>query len=141
MRDIVDLPLKARFCPRCGVNLLDGAGRVLPIPRAAAAAAMAPPDAPISAYTEEGCQRIAAWLALRAVLANAFASHPPTPTCVAGQRTQIVTGYANAMYHLGARYESGLPARRMPGEAVRCFIKSARLGNADARERLNATDS
>src|SRR4051812_16200778 len=58
MIDVSPLPVTAKYCPRCGVGLLDGAGRTLPIPTAAAAAAMCPGSS-IHAYTEEGRRRIA----------------------------------------------------------------------------------
>jgi hypothetical protein len=138
MSDVAPLPITAKFCPRCGAGLLDGAGRVLPIPVAAAAAAMNP-GAAIQAYTEEGRRRIETWLWLRAALART--SPPGTPPSGGLSRTQIVTGYAKAMYHLGERYVAGLSARRNPGEAVRCFMKSARLGNAAAKERLDGAST
>jgi TPR repeat protein len=48
----------------------------------------------------------------------------------------ILLGYANAMYRLGYRYETGLGNNRNPDEAVRCYFKSAKLGNAAALARL-----
>ena len=41
----------------------------------------------------------------------------------------ILTGYSNAMYSLGRRYESGLGAAKNPREAARCYAKAARLGH------------
>lgn len=62
-----------------------------------------------------------------------FKGHPgfavPAPT-------DIVAGYAEALYQLGLRYEAGVGWKHHPFEAVRCFAKAARLGNAKALERL-----
>ena len=49
--------------------------------------------------------------------------------------SQIVEGYAKALYRLGRRYEAA--ARNRP-EAVRCYKKSAWLGNLMAFARLAA---
>ena len=51
-------------------------------------------------------------------------------------RTAILMGYANALYHLGWRYERGAGTPRNLPEAKRCYKKSARLGNLDAVVRL-----
>jgi TPR repeat protein len=40
------------------------------------------------------------------------------------------------MFRLGWRYESGVGAGRNEHEAVRCYFKAAKLGNADALARL-----
>src|SRR5687768_17274862 len=48
----------------------------------------------------------------------------------------MLEGYANAMYNLGRRYESSLGSRHHPEEALRCYYKAARLGNASAVARL-----
>lgn len=39
----------------------------------------------------------------------------------------ILTGYANALFRLGLRYESALGATRNVEEAARCYDKAARL--------------
>lgn len=135
MRDVSWLPVTARFCPRCG-SAFNGIPRRLPIP-AAAVGAVLTPGVQIEAYTEEGRRRIAAWLGLRNALSQTAAPVQGALPSRTGARTQIVIGYANAMYHLGTRYEDGLAIKRMPGEAARCFLKSARLGNADAKMRLS----
>jgi TPR repeat protein len=56
----------------------------------------------------------------------------------AEKRSDIVRGYARALYLLGRRYETALGARRNPVEAMRCYDKAARLGNVAAIERLGA---
>jgi TPR repeat protein len=48
----------------------------------------------------------------------------------------VVQGYGNALYRMGRRYESGDGAASNPREALRCFSKSARLGNFWAMARL-----
>jgi TPR repeat protein len=48
----------------------------------------------------------------------------------------IREGYANAMLHLGWKYESGLGTARNPAEALRCYCKSVRLGNHAALARI-----
>jgi TPR repeat protein len=50
-------------------------------------------------------------------------------------RSPMVLGYGNALYTLGWRYERGGANGNKP-EAVRCYRKSARLGNLDATVRL-----
>ena len=49
---------------------------------------------------------------------------------VDGKPTPILVGYSNAMFKLGWTYERGV-MRNLP-EALRCYRKSARLGNLDA---------
>lgn len=56
-------------------------------------------------------------------------------------RTAILIGYANAMYHLGWRYERGNGTPKNLPEAKRCYKKSARLGNLDAIVRLAPSES
>lgn len=54
-------------------------------------------------------------------------SDPASPTIV---------GYANALLRLGRRYERHLGFERNVSEAVRCYLKAARLGNSEALARL-----
>jgi TPR repeat protein len=56
-------------------------------------------------------------------------------------RTAILIGYANALYHLGWRYERGSGTPKNLPEAKRCYKKSARLGNLDAVMRLSPSES
>ena len=51
--------------------------------------------------------------------------------------SQILTGYANALYNLGRRYESGVGISSNLREAWRCYSKAARLGNFWAFARLH----
>lgn len=50
--------------------------------------------------------------------------------------SQIVRGYANALYSLGRRYEIDAGPGRNRREALRCYLKAARLGNIMAFARL-----
>jgi TPR repeat protein len=50
--------------------------------------------------------------------------------------SKVVQGYGNALYRLGRRYEFGGGAITNPREALRCYSKSARLGNFWAMARL-----
>jgi TPR repeat protein len=50
--------------------------------------------------------------------------------------SMMVKGYGNALYRLGRRYEFGRGAMANPREALRCYSKSARLGNFWAMARL-----
>ena len=58
---------------------------------------------------------------------------PPVPD---GPRAPIVVGYGNALWRLGWRYEHGRGTTRNVPEALRCYRKSAGLGNAEAQSRL-----
>lgn len=57
-----------------------------------------------------------------------------------GPPTRILVGYGNALFSLGWRYERGGGGSRNLPEAIRCYRKSARLGNADAALRLNSSN-
>ncbi len=53
----------------------------------------------------------------------------------------LLIGYANAMFRLGLRYESGNGTPKNMPEATRCYRKSARLGNLDAILRLASDET
>jgi len=65
----------------------------------------------------------------------------PDTTPAGRGRTAILIGYANALYHLGWRYECGSGTPRNMPEATRCYKKSARLGNLDAIVRLAPSET
>ena len=44
--------------------------------------------------------------------------------------------YGRALFNLGWRYETAVGSRRNPNEALRCYGKAARLGDALAIRRL-----
>ena len=50
----------------------------------------------------------------------------------------ILLAYAKALFNLGNRYETAIGSRRNLEEAARCYWKAARLGDAAARERVDA---
>jgi TPR repeat protein len=78
------------------------------------------------------------WAAILYVLTlGRFPHRVPGPTNTSsGDRTPILIGYGNAMFNLGWRYERGSGTCRNLPEAMRCYKKSARLGNMDATVRL-----
>ena len=49
----------------------------------------------------------------------------------------MVVGYGNALWRLGWRYEHGRGTPRNVAEAIRCYHKSAGLGNVEAAARLD----
>jgi TPR repeat protein len=130
----------ARFCPRCGFGLAEISDSNPP-PSAAEAAAE-PPEEPAtsSAPPQHPGARTAAWLQLRETHgakgrrpAGAAAS---TPSPAGDSHSLMLLGYANAMYRLGWRYETGLGMGRNTEEAIRCYFKAAKLGNPAALARL-----
>lgn len=119
--DLSRLPDEARFCPRCGLDRHT-----------------TPPAIFISEPSDE--QRglaglLGAWHHAAELLQKPGGG-PPAPDPIGRLNTsQILEGYANAMYKLGRRYESG-GSRGNFREALRCYCKSARLGNVPALARL-----
>ena len=91
-------------------------------------------DARIAVATSEEPARAAAWLKLR----EKEPPHVSTPGVMraADSHSLMLLGYANAMYRLGSRYERALGSERNVDEAIRCYFKAAKLGNADAVARL-----
>ena len=113
----------AGFCRTCGEAVADlpPAARYCP----GCGARVRPPLSRL-----DRARRLLAHLAGRAETA------PPTAT---GPTTRILVGYGNALFSLGWRYERGTRARRNMPEAIRCYRKSARLGNVDAAVRLGTS--
>lgn len=65
---------------------------------------------------------------------------PPRPLFSLNDfHSDVLVAYASALFRLGWRYERGHGAHRNPAEAIRCYFKSARLGNVNAADRLGAT--
>ncbi len=141
----------ARFCPRCGTRRLDVAAEANPVAAASRSTAppfsegfvlsepddgtaAAPPQAVIPIAAQAG-----AWLSM---------AQPPGVIAFGPHRTMrghsnnddvhslMLLGYANAMYRLGWRYETGLGGGHQPQEALRCYFKAAKLGNIAALTRL-----
>jgi len=116
--DVSRLPVAARFCPRCGLEV------------------HAPASMDAAVVTDDAVweQLASHWLRVTGA--------PPSGDGQGGERVHslILLGYANAMYNLGFRYELGRGAARNPREAVRCYLKAARLGNPWALARLAPRD-
>jgi TPR repeat protein len=111
-------------CARCRADLsrVPAAARFCPRCGAALGAEAVEPDAGVL---------------LRQINAGAGAM---AAAAAAGDGTRahsaMIDGYATALYHLGQRYEGG--AGTNSAEAVRCYLKAARLGNLPALGRLVA---
>jgi TPR repeat protein len=76
------------------------------------------------------------WSAARRCASLLRRRRPEPPALPAGPRAPVVVGYSNALWRLGWRYESGRGATRNVPEAMRCYTKSAGLGNVEAQARL-----
>jgi TPR repeat protein len=117
--DLADLPLGARYCRHCGVRL-----------RSALA-----PTAPRPAQGSPGGYRLPAeghfnwrfWW---------WGGAPRVQQSAPGDRSFMLLAYAKSMFGLGWRYEHAVGSRRNLSEAVRCYGKAAKLGDADAAARL-----
>jgi TPR repeat protein len=75
------------------------------------------------------------WAHLAELTIGEPAVAPPTVIPSPASSSEILRGYANALYKLGRRYEVALGYRN-PREAIRCYLKAARLGNMMAFARL-----
>jgi hypothetical protein len=104
--NIARLPSIARFCPKCG--------------------------APIHLREKPPNQTLTDFRPLLAE-ARRIASNGESIDRV---HSLMLLGYASALNGLGTRYEAGSGVQRNEREAVRCYLKAARLGNGDAAERL-----
>ena len=119
--DISNLPEAARFCPRCGLDLLGS------------------PPASLRPYQVDQNRRMSGLLGGWEHLFHIFqasgqsgVTHAPSPDAT----SLVVQGYGNALYRMGRRYEYGGGGALNPREALRCYSKSARLGNFWAMARL-----
>ena len=108
------------FCPRCTANL-----------------AALPPSANF-------CNRCGLPLP-RQVIEPAGAPQGDAAAAIASppadepfQTPLILLAYARALFNLGNRYETAIGSRRNLDEAARCYWKAARLGDAAARQRVDA---
>jgi hypothetical protein len=116
-RDLTGIYRGATYCPECGAHL----------------------------DSRRGSRVRAVAIGWAGALASRFRrSRATDPASGSGQRTPIIIGYGNALFRLGWRYERTGSASRNVAEALRCYRKSARLGNLDAMVRLalgeNATE-
>jgi TPR repeat protein len=75
------------------------------------------------------------WTTVRAIASWVWYG-APAPLPDPGPRAPVVVGYSNALWRLGWRYEFGRGAPRNVPEAMRCYRKSAGLGNVEAQARV-----
>jgi TPR repeat protein len=119
--DLTRLPESARFCPRCGFDMLGS------------------PPATWRPHQPNQSPRLSGLLGGWEHLFHIFhasgqsgVTQAPSPDAT----SLVVQGYGNALYRLGRRYEFGPGANSNSREALRCYSKSARLGNFWAMARL-----
>jgi TPR repeat protein len=120
--DLARMPEAARYCPRCGLDTLTS------------------PPASVVAHVAGGPQGhpdvLGGWNHLSNLSESAAEPtdlpEPINPTA----SSLMVRGYGNALYRLGRRYEIGSGSFPNLREAMRCYTKSARLGNLWALGRL-----
>lgn len=141
------------YCPHCGNALRSGLaagsggeskspGKSRQPPPAVATPPAAknptPPEPPTR--DDHVLEVLNEWQRIRDTVSgtHASASVPAPPSvhvAMSGPATRIIEGYANALFRLGAYYESSMSSQNK-SEAIRCYLKSARLGNTQALERL-----
>ncbi len=120
--DLSRLPDAARYCPRCG---LDGLA--------------SPPAALLTGATQCRAglsQMLGGWQHLSQLVAVPTALNDIVSMPSADATSVMVKGYGNALYRLGQRYETAPGAGANAREALRCYSKSARLGNVWALARI-----
>ncbi len=78
------------------------------------------------------------WAAAWAVASLLWWGADAPPIDHRGPRAPVVVGYSNALWRLGWRYEHGRGAIRNMPEALRCYSKSAGLGNVEAAARIDS---
>lgn len=124
--DLSRLPEEGRYCPRCGLDS-----------HASPPAALMLGD---SADKHRLADMLGSWQHLTRFGATSDIPAPqiPPPQARAAASSEILEGYATALYKLGERYERGQAGGRNFREALRCYCKSARLGNLWAMGRLAA---
>jgi TPR repeat protein len=109
----------ARFCPQCGTPLARGDFH--------------PAEFVPFARRFDAVQSAAAnWIMLR----DRRGEKPAAMGPISFAHPLMLLGYANAMYRLGWRYETGDGTGRNVDEAIRCYFKAAKLGNPAALSRL-----
>ena len=124
--DLSRLPEEGRYCPRCGLD-----------------SHASPPAALLLGDSRDKHQlsdTLGAWQHLTQfrVSNDIPAPRVPQPQAPAVASSEILEGYANALYKLGQRYERAQGVGGNFREALRCYCKSARLGNLWAMGRLAA---
>lgn len=119
--DLSRMPEEARYCPRCGLDSYSSPPAAI-LSRAA--------EARLAGQSDE-----LGWGHLAELAVSTPGVVPPTVIPSPNASSEILRGYANALYKLGRRYEVGGWTRN-PREAIRCYLKAARLGNMMAFARL-----
>lgn len=120
--DLSGMPRTGRYCPRCGFDTL-----------ASAPAAWREADEAASPPLGHGID----WDELFGS-PDSVEGAPALPPAIPSPetRSEILAGYSTALYKLGRRYEMGAGAGKNTREAIRCYLKAARLGNLRAFARL-----
>jgi hypothetical protein len=117
------LPITARYCPWCGQGLTATTPPTQLFPSL-------PPIPPLPPVEPSLRQRLNAFV-------REQVGEPPPPSAVQPLHSLMILGYADAMCHLGWRYETGHGGTiRNADEARRCYAKSAHLGNDYAQGKL-----
>lgn len=106
-KDMTAVPVAARFCPKCGVQL----------PARNAAGFLIPP--------EESSPLYPVYQSLRDELEKKLQDESPQIAS-----SMIILAYANAMLNLGWKYEHGRGILRNVEEAARCYAKAGKLSAA-----------
>jgi TPR repeat protein len=106
-KDMTSVPVAARFCPKCGVQL----------PARNAAGFLIPP--------EESSPLYPVYRSLRDELEKKLQDESPQIAS-----SMIILAYANAMLNLGWKYEHGRGILRNVEEAARCYAKAGKLSQA-----------
>lgn len=119
--DLSQLPDRGRYCPQCGLDSYSSAPAAI-VMRAAE-------SLPAREFDFLG------WGHLAELARPGLGAVCPPMVALPNSSSQMLRGYANALYNLGRRYEVSL-AQRNPREAIRCYFKAARLGNLMAYARL-----
>lgn len=119
--DLSRMPAEGRYCPRCGLDSYSSPPAAI-LSRAA--------ESRLAGRTDE-----LGWSHLADLSVSSAGVLPPTVIPSPDSSSEILRGYANALYKLGRRYEIGGWTRNTR-EAVRCYVKAARLGNMMAFARL-----
>ncbi len=78
------------------------------------------------------------WVTLPTILCRLWRGRGDPPVDRSGPRAPVVVGYGKALWRLGWRYEHGRGMSRNVPEAMRCYRKSAGLGNVEAAARIDA---
>src|SRR5689334_17878200 len=99
--DVSHLPPTAKYCPHCGAGL-------------------APPHETVKDLARRPVRWTTAVLCGVRSICRGWHAGMGEPYRGDGDRSKVVTGYGNALFNLGWRYERGWGVRRNLPEALRC---------------------